>query len=132
MAEKPGFQYRWYIFLSKVNISVAEFYLEFCYNIKYVARNGRSQGNPWSVRQIGVYERLNMHTGQSVWIILEPSVRAYRQFREATESQQISSGGIGSASMILHAAVLVAAGREWGEYLEDLRLQMQRLVGVPL
>lgn len=33
--------------------------------------------------------------------------------------------------MTLHTAILIAASREWGEYLEDLRKQMQRLVRVP-
>ncbi|KAM0802246.1 hypothetical protein BDR22DRAFT_887911 [Usnea florida] len=100
---------------------------EFCYNIKYIARNDRPKRNPWSIRQIGVYERLDLHTGQSVWIILQPSERAYRRFRETTELPQSSIEGTRSASMALHTAILIAASREWGEYLEDLRKQMQRL-----
>ena len=131
MAKGPGFQCRWYIPLSKVRTSAAKSNLEFCYNIKYIARNDRPQRNPWSIRQIGVYERLDLHTGQSVWIILQPSERAYRRFRETTELPQTSIEGTGSASMTLHTAILIAAGREWGEYLEDLRKQMQRLVRVP-
>ena len=131
MAKRPGFQYRWYMPWSKARSSSAKSNSEFCYNIKYIARNDRPKRNPWSIRQIGVYERLDLHTGQSVWIILQPSERAYRRFKETTELPQTSIEGTRSASMTLHTAILIAASREWGEYLEDLRKQMQRLVRVP-
>lgn len=69
-----------------------------------------------------------MNTGQSVWIILEPSEGAYGRLKEAIEWRGISAGGIGSASMDFHVAILIASGQEWGKYLEDLRGQIQRLV----
>ncbi|KAL8757310.1 MAG: hypothetical protein Q9184_004242 [Pyrenodesmia sp. 2 TL-2023] len=41
--------------------------IEFCYNVKHVSRNGRSGvRNPWSIRQIGIYEKLDVDIGQSV------------------------------------------------------------------
>ena len=133
MAERPKLRYRWYIPwpLGPINdITAAEAWPEFCYNVKYVARNGRPQRNPWSIRQTGIYERHNLHTGESVWIILEPSERAHRRLKEATTSRHLSGGKTRATCMALHAAILIASGREWGEYLEDLRGQMQQLVRV--
>ncbi|KAI4175203.1 MAG: hypothetical protein LQ346_008105, partial [Caloplaca aetnensis] len=107
---------------------------EFCYNVKHVARNGRSGvRNPWSFRQIGVYEKLNVDTGQSVWILIRPSDRVHDRVKagiEARPQQKPLSPTADSAwlsSMALHADILVASGREWGVYLEGLRSQVQEL-----
>lgn len=109
-------------------MTAAEAWPEFCYNVKYIARNDRPQRNPWSIRQTGVYERRNLHTGESVWIILQPSERAHRRLKEATGSPHFSRGKASASCIALHVAILIASGREWGEYLEELRGQMQQLV----
>ena len=104
------------------------FSLEFCYNIKHIDRNDRPERNPWSIRQVGVYERFDVITGQSVWIILRPSKRVNRRLQEVLALQRTTSDRSTGAIVFLHAAILIAAGREWGEYLEELREQIQRLV----
>ena len=107
---------------------------EFCYNVKYVARNGRPGRNPWSIRQVGIYERLNVKTGQSVWIVIQPSdqVRKQMGWGLETKSERISNVGtkeeLGAQTMTVHASVLIAAGREWGLYIEELRFQVKEMV----
>lgn len=49
-----------------------------------------------------------------------------------TKSERISNLGtnkeLAAQTMTVHASMLIAAGREWGLYLEDLRSQVQEMV----
>ena len=45
--------------------------LEVAYMFKYPERNGRTDGaDPWSLRQMAVYQQHNRYTGQDTWIVL--------------------------------------------------------------
>lgn len=101
---------------------------EFCYNIKYITRNNRTQGDPWSLRQTGIYEKYDVDTGRSTWIVLSPSDRAYRLLQRSHTMTQPDSRDSGIPVMSLHAALLNASAHEWGQYLEDIRNEIQRLV----
>ena len=107
---------------------------EFCYNFKYVAQNGRPDRNPWSIRQVGIYEKFNVETGQSVWIVLQPSGRVYDRLKEGISSKDWQASPVEKngravvASVLIHAGILNTLGCEWGRYLEELNLQVQQLV----
>ena len=109
-------------------LSETEYKEEFCYNVKYIAQNFRPHRNPWSFRQIGIYERHDLNTDQSIWIILQPSERVCRRLTESVQSQQPSARGTEAASMVRHAAILIASSRDWGQYLECLKNEMEKLV----
>ena len=112
------------------NCTVLNLSGEICYNIKYVNRNGRPKGDPWSLRQIGVYEKHNLKTGQSLWIVIQPSERACRRFKEGLVARSALHGSE-CAVMLVHAALLIGASRDWGEYLEELNEEIQGMVCLP-
>jgi len=102
---------------------------EFCHKTKYISRNGRAEGDTWSIRQTGIYEKRNMNTGQSVWILLQPSERVHRRLREGFVARS-RSGTSNQMVTTLHAALLIAAHREWAEYLVDINGEVQHLVNL--
>lgn len=68
-----------------------------------------------------------MITGQSVWILLQPSERVRRRLREGFVARS-RSGTSERIVTTLHAALLIAAHREWAEYLEEINGEIQHLV----
>ena len=108
--------------------------IEFCYNIRYPARNQRqTHGSPWSIRHTAVYEHHNSASGSSRWIIVQPSENLRAQIMEylgSTFSIGSTGAGIGGLDPLeLHSAVLISAERDWRSYLNDLEKDLKLLVG---
>src|SRR5438045_1558114 len=59
--------------------------LEFCYSIRYMEKNGRETGDPWSLRQSGVYQKVDAQTGNSTWILLQPAESIRQRLRKSLE-----------------------------------------------
>ncbi|CZR67836.1 uncharacterized protein PAC_17735 [Phialocephala subalpina] len=98
---------------------------EFCYNVRYIDRNGRTNGDPWSLRRIGVYEQ-QFDGGRSKWIILQPSSQVHRRlleyFQLPVERIEQKAG-----NTPLHVTIMVASSRHWGEYIDSLRQQLNEI-----
>ncbi|KAM6513264.1 hypothetical protein FALCPG4_015710 [Fusarium falciforme] len=94
---------------------------EFCYNIRYFELNGRGRGNPWSLRQTGVYQRC-LSNQQSAWVLLTYSSYLVDRVSAALgEESRSTCGPCKASSLMLHFFILSAAARNWGQYIEDLR-----------
>lgn len=111
-----------------VSQSNAECGKELSYNIRYVDRNGRPVGDPWSVRQVGVYECYSCVNMNSIWIFLQPSENIHRRLGEWIKSHLNSNLGTCGKKVLLHIAVQVTASRYWGDYIEEIRFKIQELV----
>jgi hypothetical protein len=103
-------------------------WVEFCYNIRYFELNGRGRGNPWSLRQTGVYQRC-FSNKRSAWLLLNYSSyigdRVAAAFGEESNSIQ---GSCEVPPLWPHLFILSAATRNWGQYIEDLRRKVMRFV----
>jgi len=97
---------------------------ELCYNFRYVAANGRSTGFPWSIRQTTVYQRLDMSTGCSNWILIQPERTVKKRFQEVSRS----CSGVLSKQMDPHLVFLFAALSDWKPFIGYLRTILQGLV----
>ncbi|KAK0712749.1 hypothetical protein B0T26DRAFT_715152 [Lasiosphaeria miniovina] len=94
---------------------------EFCYNIRYFELNKRGRGNPWSLRQTGVYQKC-LANRQSAWLLLDSSnyiadriLAAFgQQNRWIHESCKVSQ-------LLPHLFIFSAATRNWDLYIENLR-----------
>ena len=101
-------------------------FTEICYKIQYVERNGRNRGDPWSLRQVGVYQKSSLESGRSIWIFARlPNIlraRLQQNLREAVGRDQ--------SPMKFHAILISVIGRNWAAYVEDLHLQLADLVSL--
>ncbi|KAI9785127.1 MAG: hypothetical protein M1839_000765 [Geoglossum umbratile] len=92
---------------------------ELCYNIRYVEKNGRNSGDPWSLRQIGVYQQWKPDSRNSTWILLHPSENIHKRLHEIMGKMPLKS----ESPMLLHILFLSSTAYNWGDYIEDLRSQ---------
>jgi len=98
---------------------------EIAYTYRYVINNGRIEGPRWSVRQTAVYQKMNMETGCSTWILIQPNDFALNQFK----AMSLLSPDDSEQPMAPHLAFLSAAQMDWKMYIGQLRLSLQKLVG---
>ena len=102
-------------------------FLEICYRIQYITPNGRLKGDPYSLRQTGVYERNNGPQRQSMWIVLQPSQEC-RQSLEQFWQEPSCSTAIANNPMQMHVLLLSSATLYLDEYVEYLRLRLTPFV----
>lgn len=91
--------------------------------------NGRNCGDPWSLRQIGVYEKLNFETRSSKWILLQPSSVALQSLEDGLRSRKHDLDCV-TNSMSLHTILLFTSSRQWPDYIDHLRAQVESLVRI--
>ena len=89
--------------------------------------NERDGGDPWSLRQIGVYEKLNTETRSSKWILLQPSSGALQNLEDGLWSRKHDLDCI-AKSMSLHAVFFFLSSRQWPYYIDHLRARLESLV----
>jgi hypothetical protein len=103
---------------------------ELCYNMRFVQRNGRSIGDPWSVRQIGVYHKYDGTMQRSVWILIGASKRPQSIVEDSRRGGLLESEYSLSAALFLHAILLATTEDDWRTYLEDLGAELNLLVSI--
>ena len=86
--------------------------------------NGRTEGSPWSVRQTAVYQKTNLETGCSIWILIQPNEAVLEHFKALCLQ---SVDGV-EHSMAPHLAFLSSGRVYWKAYIGQLRLSLQELV----
>ena len=98
---------------------------ELCYIVQYVDKNGRDRGDPWSLRQTGVYEQVDIETGKSVWIILQPSSSARQCLEQGLQTlDQDTYGRNTSDPMLLHSIFLLATADN-GSSISSISIRKQ-------
>lgn len=94
---------------------------EITYNLRYATKNGRQHGDPWSIRQSGVYHKFNTKTHTSVWILLQPSRGVYNAISPSTlHLNQLSVPAAQSNTLLLHLRIFLDSEREWRGYTNSL------------
>src|SRR5262245_53617032 len=90
--------------------------------------NGRGRGNPWSLRQTGVYHRC-LSNEQSAWLVLNFSTYVRDRIVAAFgEESGFARGSCEASSILPHLFILTATARNWEPYIEHLRQQVAMLV----
>lgn len=101
---------------------------EICYVLEYVEENGRSRGDPWSLRQTGVYQQVSLKPRQSVWITLQPSKSTRECVERALQGKHMELYGPENNPMLLHTLFLMTTADNWMGYVKYLHCQLQGLV----
>ncbi|KAK4210548.1 hypothetical protein QBC37DRAFT_428626 [Rhypophila decipiens] len=94
---------------------------EFCYNIRYFELNERGRGNPWSLRQTGVYQKC-LSNKQSAWLLLNSSNYIGDRISAAFGNQnRLIDESCKASQLSPHLFIFSAATRNWDLYVENLR-----------
>jgi len=101
--------------------------IELCYNCRHVEENGRNRGDPWSLRQMGVYHSYNAESQQSIWIILQPPSRILEGLRGSLKNLMVDSASSIHTSLSLHFQFLSLTGENLHSYLEHLWVGLDEL-----
>jgi hypothetical protein len=103
----------WIIMLTK--------WIDLSYQYKYVEKNNRRQGNPWSIRQTGVYHSYSASSDSNLFILLHPNEESRLQKRvEATLTTPSAMIPLHQSPLKLHLLVLSTYFSNWRWYLQDL------------
>jgi len=98
-----------------------------------VERNGRPRGDPWSLRQTGIYHRTGLQDDRSCYILLQPTECTRRKLDAALRSPDDYAAGIVQTLVRTHGAILLSMAENWPDYIRDLSAQLDELVcAVPL
>ena len=99
---------------------------EICYRIRYPIRNNRNRGDPFSMRQIGIGQKV--HGPQdSTWIILQPGSEVLSRLELAIDKSEYLSTQE-EDPMSLHLIFLEYQSMNWNDYVEHLRVTLEPLV----
>ena len=98
---------------------------EMAYTFRYVINNGRAEGSQWSIRQTAVYQNMDVRTGCSTWILIQPDDAVLHQFKNVC----LQSSDVAFHLMAPHLVFLGSAQVHWKAYIGQLRLALQSLVG---
>ncbi len=97
---------------------------EMTYTFRYVINNGRAEGSQWSIRQTAIYQKMDVRTGCSTWILIQPNDAVLRQFKNVC----LQSSDVAFHLMAPHLVFLGSAQVHWKAYIGQLRLALQLLV----
>jgi dTDP-4-amino-4,6-dideoxygalactose transaminase len=96
------------------------------YNIKYVAKHGRAiPKDPFSIREVGVYQHFSSSTQQCNWVLLQASDQLKDRLRRAF---QFYDDTLPPKQFLLHSMILLDASEDWREYLIYLEEEFSKLV----
>jgi len=100
--------------------------IEFCYAIVYMDKHGRDLKDPWSLRQLGVYNEISDDFSRSHCVLLDLAKHAEPHLREFVEASP------GRSRLAFHIELLLHLGSNWTEYIEYLEMQLREHVSQDL
>jgi len=84
------------------------------------------------LRQIGIYQHLDLIKHESRWILLQPSGHVLERLRNFVTLDEVEStdGSVTLPSTLLlpHVFILTALARNWSEYIEAQQSKLDELV----
>lgn len=96
------------------------------YNIKYVSRHGRrSPKDPFSIREVGVYQQFSSGSQTNSWVILQAPAPLQDRLRRAFGNSNDTALG---QQFQLHPVILLCVSEEWRDYLSYLEEDFSLLV----
>ena len=104
---------------------------EICYTVGYVEPNERALGNPWSLRQCGLYHQLRFQQRTSCWINIFNQGEAYETLkREMPACAHIFAGKYALPHPFdAHVALLQQlCSFHWDDYIRCLGKELGRIV----
>lgn len=86
------------------------------------------EGDPWSLRQTGVYQKLNTTKTASRWILIQASDRVIERIEEGLQYQESHAKPPIIHSTQIHAAIVGTLARDTSDYIDYLRSRLRQYV----
>lgn len=110
-------------------------YVEVAYIFKYPEEKDVSDDpkkDPWSIRQTGVYQRYEIKSQQSTWILLHPVKDSIAHTRLTTSLNSMSNcAELHRHPLQLHNFLISTYLRKWRDYMLYYEKQLLPLVRLP-
>jgi len=91
-------------------------------------RNNRGGSDAWSLRQVGVYQRICSSTNVASWIILQFSQLIKNALADKLKVVSADDAVRAQRHSLLHLAVLGASIRNWDEYIDYQTTELFKMV----
>jgi hypothetical protein len=106
--------------------------VEISYQLRYVERNKRKCGDPWSLRQTGVHHKYTAKddlSPENMWILFHPVPKsaAYKRLQETTAAD-LRGRDTQTDPLRLHLLVFSSYVDNWRPYFHDMTRQFLELV----
>jgi hypothetical protein len=98
------------------------------YTFRYPEFKGRTN-EPWVIRQMGVYQKLNFKSKQSLWIIVNAAPETLAENRVLSCLQQ-EQAQISKNPLWLHAVIHQSYMMQWREYLKSFEAIVLPIVSI--
>ena len=103
--------------------------MEITYLLKHVELNDRLNTiNPWSVRQVGIYQKFSASAQQSTCMFIQPSLDLLRRLREVLQKDGLQRDGLVGHWTALHLLIVGTLTRNWASYVRFLEQEMGKIV----
>jgi hypothetical protein len=96
--------------------------------MSYVSPNGRSRGDPWSLRQFGVYQQIGISQQASTWILLQLPGEMRSKLEKTLQGKLYNTNDLGIDPMVPHLIFISSMATNWQPYIEHLHSQLTSLV----
>lgn len=101
--------------------------IELSYDLRFYELHGRDLENPWSCRRCAIYQKFNVQTTNSTWILLQiPEV-----FKKELLNLLTGSTGFKGHPLTLHLRYLKSCGNGWRRFLAYMSQELSQLVRRP-
>jgi hypothetical protein len=103
------------------------------YQFWYVEKNNRKHGDPWSVRQTGVYHRFSITDSlkaENFWLLLHPMPNSKAQTRMRIATEKLGEDEMVRDPLRLHVLIMSSYVDNWRWYLHDIKRQYTELVSL--
>jgi hypothetical protein len=96
-----------------------------------VEKHGRNLKNPWSIRQLAIYQQVNLTRCFSCWIIIHANKLLQSNLSKATHRQEPD---FDSREVLLrsifsrHLAIVSSTVQNWNSYLDYLSNEFKKTV----
>lgn len=106
---------------------------ELSYVFKYAELKEKSTGNPWRIRQTGVYHTFDRHRNTSVFVLVSPHPAAkFETYTKSVLRDPDNRSQILSTPLLLHTMLISTHLDAWRNYLEYLEKFLLKAVRVLL
>jgi hypothetical protein len=109
---------------------------ELHYTLRYVEKHGRDLSNPWSVRQVAIYQQVNFGRCFACWIIIHANKLLQDNLSKTMhkETPNFDSHEVLLRSIFSrHLIIVASAVQNWNAYLDYLSSEFKKTVrGTPL
>ncbi|KAI1321916.1 hypothetical protein F5Y16DRAFT_63153 [Xylariaceae sp. FL0255] len=97
-----------------------QIHFELAYNIRHFELHGRDLEDPWSCRQMAVYQQYNLRNASSSWLLIQPPKDLETTLKDVTTSTD-------EHRLSIHLRCLVAGTINWSDYLDYLSGSLRTL-----